>query len=93
MKLTLIREDKKNQMHVTLKSMESLMERITKDTKTEDVQALRRYLASPEDKELVERYTGLLHRIYPSAELVKAGKRICIVENIQRRPNQEIRCH
>ena len=71
MKLTLIREDKKNQMHVTQKSMESLMERITKDTKTEDVQALRRYLASPEDKELVERYTGLLHRIYPSAELVK----------------------
>ena len=48
MKLTLIREDKKNQMHVTLKSMESLMERITKDTKTEDVQALRRYLASDE---------------------------------------------
>lgn len=71
MKLTLIREDKKNQMHVTLKSMESLMERITKDTKTEDVQALRRYLASPEDKEFVERYTDQLHRVYPSAELAK----------------------
>lgn len=71
MKLTLIREDKKNKKHVTLKSIESLMERITKDTKAEDVQALRRYLALPENKEFVGRYTAPLHRIYPSAELVK----------------------
>ena len=66
MKLTLIREDKKNQMHVTLKSMESLMERITKDTKTEDVQALRRYLASDElDAVIVvtQRVTYLPERI------------------------------
>ena len=37
MKLTLIRKDKKNQTHVTLKGIDALMERMTRDTKTEDV--------------------------------------------------------
>ena len=69
MKLTLIRKDKKNQTHITHKGIEWLMARIATDTKTEDVQNLRRCLASPESKLFVENYAGKLHRICPSAEL------------------------
>ena len=71
MKLTLIRKDKKNHTHVTMKSMEAMMERITTDTKTEDVQNLRRFLASTADKAFLNTHTEKLHRIYPSAELEK----------------------
>ena len=73
MKLTLIRKDKKQQTHVTQKPMESLMERITADTKAEDVQQLRRFLASTADKAFLNIHTEKLHRIYPSAELEKDG--------------------
>ena len=82
MKLTLIRKDKKNQTHVTLKGIDALMERMTRDTKTEDVLALRTYLASPESKEFVERYTEKLHRIYPSAELAKDGNGNMVVRAV-----------
>ena len=69
MKLTLIRKDKKNQTHITHKGIEWLMARIATDTKTADVQNLRRCLASPESKLFVENYAAKLHRIYPSAVL------------------------
>ncbi len=71
MKLTLTRTDKSKQTHVTLKSVESLMERITTDTKAENVQNLRRLLASAGDKERLHLYTEKLHRVAPSAELEK----------------------
>ena len=71
MKLTLIRKDKKNNTHVTMKSMEAMMERITADTKAEDVQNLRRFLASSGDKTFLDTHTEKLHRVFPSAELEK----------------------
>ena len=72
MKLTLIRKDKKRQQtHVSLKTMERLMERIATDTKTGDVQQLRRFLASFGDKTFEYLRTEKLHRVFPSAELEK----------------------
>ena len=72
MKLTLIRKDKKNQTHVSTKTIEQLMERIKTDTKSGDVEGLRQYLT------LTSRITGYsqMHRlpmVHPLAELVRDG--------------------
>ena len=70
MKLTFIRRDNKNQVHVTTKTLESFIERIKTDTKAGDVAGLRSHLTT---------YGGAfpyaqMHRlpqVFPSAVLVK----------------------
>lgn len=44
MKFTAIRKDQRNQMHITMKSVEKFMERIQTDTKNRDVEGLRQHL-------------------------------------------------
>lgn len=71
MKFTLIRKDQRNLTHITMKSVENLMERIQTDTKSGDVEGLRRHLQQPAFREFEY---GQMHRlpiIYPSAELVR----------------------
>ena len=70
MKLTLIRRDDKKQVHVTMKTLESFIERIKTDTKTGDVVGLRNHLS------IVGETTGYnrIHRlpqVFPSAVLTK----------------------
>jgi hypothetical protein len=78
MKFTLIRRDQKNQMHLSMKSAESLMERIKTDTKSEDVGGLRQHLAFGGSADSYAQ----LHRlpvICPSAELTRdANGNLCL---------------
>ena len=68
MKLTILRKDKNNALHLQLKTVEWLMERIQKDTKAEDIGRLRRYIADNGDSPLYENQYSVA-RIYPSVEM------------------------
>lgn len=70
MKLTILRKDKDNVLHLQLKTVEWLMERIQKDTKAEDVGRLRRYIADNGDSPLYENQYSVA-RVYPSVEMEK----------------------
>ena len=70
MKLTLIRKDQKNQMYLTMKTVEAFIERIKTDTKSGDVAGLRRHLAgSTRDFGYSQMYR--LPVVYPMAELTR----------------------
>ncbi len=70
MKLTLIRKDQKNQMHLSTKTMDNFIERIKTDTKSGDVERLRQSLL------MSNRIVGYsqMHKlpvVYPLAELAR----------------------
>ena len=71
MKFTAIRKDQRNQMHITMKSVEKFMERIQTDTKNRDVEGLRQHLQQPGSREFEYEQMYRLPMIYPSAELVR----------------------
>jgi len=71
MKFTAIRKDQRNQMHITMKSVEKFMERIQTDTKNRDVEGLRQHLQQPGSREFEYGQMYRLPMIYPSAELVR----------------------
>ncbi len=70
MKLTLIRKDKQNIVHLTTRTMESFIERIQTDTKPRDITRLREHLSRGNE---LRYYAPLeqLTQVYPSAELTK----------------------
>lgn len=71
MKFTAIRKDQRNQMHITMKSVEKFMERIQTDTKNRDVEGLRQHLQQTMSREFEYGQMYRLPMIYPSAELVR----------------------
>ena len=70
MKFTLIRTDQKNVMHLSMKTVEDLVERIKNDTKNGDVAGLRRHLMM-NGRELRYERMHRLPMVYPSAELTR----------------------
>ncbi len=70
MKISIVRTDKKKEVHLQVKSVEWLMERIQTDTKAEDVGRLRRYIAENGDSRRYEREHPVA-KIYPSVEMEK----------------------
>lgn len=70
MKITIVRRDKKNAQHLTVKSVEWFMERIKTDTKAEDITKLRQYIASFGDTGGYETNVPIA-RVFPSVEMEK----------------------
>lgn len=70
MKLTIVRKDKKNALHLQVKTFEWFLERIKTDTKAEDIGKLRQYIAHNGDKGYYENNNPIA-RIYPSVEMEK----------------------
>ena len=70
MKFTLIRKDQKNHLHLTMKQVDSFMERIKTDTKSGDVEGLRRHLLY-NSREFGYGLMYKLPMVYPSAELMR----------------------
>lgn len=70
MKLTIIRTDKKNIPHLTVKTFEWFLERIKIDTKAEDIGKFRQYIARFGDNGIYEDNVPMA-MIHPLAEMVK----------------------
>ena len=70
MKLSIVRTDKKNVVHLTVKTVEWFLERIKKDTKAEDIGKFRHYIALYGDSGQYEDSVPLA-MIYPLVEMVK----------------------
>ena len=72
MRFSIVRTDKNNAIHLTLKAPEWLMERIQSDTKAGDVARLRQHVLYFGD---IKGYDKLhtIAEIYPSVELTKTG--------------------
>ena len=70
MKLSIVRTDKKNVVHLTVKTVEWFLERIQKDTKAEDIGKFRRYISLYGDSGQYEDSVTLA-MIYPLVEMVK----------------------
>ena len=70
MKLSIVRTDKKNVVHLTVKTVEWFLERIQKDTKAEDIGKFRHYIALYGDSGQYEDSVPLA-MIYPLVEMVK----------------------
>lgn len=71
MKLTLVRTDKKNAVHVTTRSLESLMSRISKDNRQGLITELRRFLPLMTGYGWQFKDMHLVPRVYPAVELAK----------------------
>ena len=71
MKITIVRTDKKQVQHLTVKSVEWFIERIKTDTKEGDIEGLRSYYAHTGSMEGYDQIKPVA-RIYPSAELRKS---------------------
>ena len=70
MKFSFVRIDKKRVLHLTVKPVEWFLDRIKKDTKSEDIGGLRRHIAMFGDGAGYEQRVPVA-RVYPSVELVK----------------------
>lgn len=70
MKFTLIRKDRKNKTRLTMKAIETFMERIKTDTKSKDVGTLRQFLKSGLQANIYPLMYKLA-KVYPSAELTR----------------------
>lgn len=70
MKLSIVRTDKKNVAHLTVKTVEWFLERIQKDTKAEDIGKFRRYIALYGDTGQYEDSVPVA-MIHPLVEMVK----------------------
>ena len=70
MKLTIIRTDKKNIPHLTVKTFEWFLERIKIDTKAEDIGKFRQYIARFGDNGIYEDNVPMA-MIHPLVEMVK----------------------
>jgi len=70
MKLSIVRTDKKNVVHLTVKTVEWFLERIQKDTKAEEIGKFRHYIALYGDSGQYEDSVPLA-MIYPLVEMVK----------------------
>lgn len=70
MKLSIVRTDKKNVVHLTVKTVEWFLERIQKDTKAEDIGKFRHYIALYGDSGQYEDSVPLA-MIYPLVEMMK----------------------
>lgn len=71
MKLTLVRTDQKNVVHVTTRTLESLMTRIGSDNKQGSLSELRRFLPMMISYGWQFKDMHLLPRVYPAVELAK----------------------
>ena len=70
MKLSIVRTDKKNVVHLTVKTVEWFLERIQKDTKAEDIGKFRHYIALYGDSGQYEDSVPLA-MLYPLVEMMK----------------------
>ena len=70
MKFTILKTDKKEAIHLQVKSAEWFMERIQTDTKAEDIGRLRQYIADHGDYAPYEQKNPIA-RIYPSVEMFR----------------------
>ena len=68
MKLTIVRKDKKNALHLQVKTFEWFLERIKTDTKAEDIGKLRYHISHYGDNAYYENNNPIA-RIYPSVEM------------------------
>ena len=84
MKFTLIRQDKNNQQHVRVLSIETFIDRIGHDTKEATVGALRQMIAdnSGEGYRLSFADMHKLPRVYPFVELGKSKEQDCILKTV-----------
>ena len=70
MKFSIVRTDKKRELHLTVKAAEWFLERIQTDTKAEDIGRLRHHIAINGDSGYYDEANGIA-RIYPTVELAK----------------------
>ncbi|MBQ9356310.1 MAG: DUF3874 domain-containing protein [Prevotella sp.] len=70
MKFTLIRKDNKNRTHISMKAIETFMERVKTDTKSNDVGNLRQFLKGGFQATMYP-LMYKLPKVYPSAELTR----------------------
>ena len=71
MKLTFVRTDKKNAIHVSLRSLDQMAKRVRNDNKQGSVRELRRMLPMIASYGWTFKDMHLLPRIYPAAEMMK----------------------
>lgn len=71
MKLSIVRTDKKRNLHLTVKPVEWFLERIKTDTKAEDIGKFREYIARFGDTGHYEQSVPMA-MIHPSVEMTKA---------------------
>ena len=71
MRLTLVRTDQKNVVHVTTRTLESLMTRISRDNRQGSLTELRRFLPMMISYGWQFKDMHLLPRVYPAVELAK----------------------
>ena len=72
MKLSIVKTDKKNVRHLTVKPVEWFLERIKSDTKAEEIGKLRQYIQWAGDTGVYEKNMPIA-MIYPSVEMEKTS--------------------
>ena len=70
MKFTIVKIDKKRQLHLTTRDAEAFIERIKTDSKSGDINKLRQHIANHGDNGLYEKETPVA-QVFPSVEMAK----------------------
>jgi len=72
MRLSIVRTDKKNALHLQVKAFEWFLERIKTDTKAEDIGKLRQFIAHFGDTDIYDS-SNPIAQIYPLVEMTKTN--------------------